>query len=29
VYSFKRFAPFLYRGVTKMMGKQFERMSVE
>jgi NAD(P)-dependent dehydrogenase (short-subunit alcohol dehydrogenase family) len=29
VYSFKRFAPFLYRGVTKMMGKQFERMSVD
>jgi NAD(P)-dependent dehydrogenase (short-subunit alcohol dehydrogenase family) len=29
VYSFKRFAPFLYRGVTKMIGKQFERMSVD
>jgi NAD(P)-dependent dehydrogenase (short-subunit alcohol dehydrogenase family) len=29
VYGFKRFAPFLYRGVTKMMGKQFERMSVD
>jgi NAD(P)-dependent dehydrogenase (short-subunit alcohol dehydrogenase family) len=29
VYSFKRFAPFLYRGVTKMMGRQFERMSVD
>jgi len=27
VYSFKRFAPFLYRGVTKRIGKQFERMS--
>ena len=29
VYGFKRFAPFLYRGVTKMIGKQFERMSVD
>ena len=29
VYGFKRFAPFLYRGVTKMMGKQFERMSAD
>jgi NAD(P)-dependent dehydrogenase (short-subunit alcohol dehydrogenase family) len=29
VYGFKRFAPFLYRGATRMMGKQFERMSVD
>jgi NAD(P)-dependent dehydrogenase (short-subunit alcohol dehydrogenase family) len=29
VYSFKRFAPFLYNGFNKIMGKQFERMSVD
>jgi NAD(P)-dependent dehydrogenase (short-subunit alcohol dehydrogenase family) len=29
VYSFKRFAPFLYHGFNKMIGKRFERMSVD
>ncbi len=29
VYSFKRFAPFLYNGFNKMMGKQVQRWSVD
>ena len=29
VYSFKRFAPFLYHGFNKMMGKQIERWSID
>ena len=29
VYGFKRFAPFLYHGFNKMMGKQIERWSVD
>jgi NAD(P)-dependent dehydrogenase (short-subunit alcohol dehydrogenase family) len=29
VYTFKRFAPFLYQGFNKMMGKQMERWSVD
>jgi NAD(P)-dependent dehydrogenase (short-subunit alcohol dehydrogenase family) len=27
IYALKRFAPFLYRGVARVMGKRFERMS--
>ncbi len=29
VYSFKRFAPFLYHGFNKLMGKQIEKWSVD
>lgn len=29
VYCFKRFAPFLYQGFNKMMGKHIERISVD
>ena len=29
VYGFKRFAPFLYHGFNKLMGKQIERWSVD
>ena len=29
VYSFKRFAPFLYDGFNKMMGKQIQRWTVD